>query len=176
MPLLNVTFPKNAEVVCVTIVDMVNFKLIPTDKILDSIMKFNSKNDFDEDSSFSKLGLKSTNLLKNLGTFLLAFVAIAVIAITLLLVRKIALKFSIGRKVYMLIHTKIFFNSVIRSILTSYLIYSISCLTCLQNLNFDASGEIASSVLSILSIVFLCLLPFASLIFLKKFKHKLEDP
>lgn len=33
MPLLNVTYPANAEMVSTLIVDLVNFKLIPTDKI-----------------------------------------------------------------------------------------------------------------------------------------------
>lgn len=31
MPLLNVSYPSNAQMVCTAIIDLVNFKIIPTD-------------------------------------------------------------------------------------------------------------------------------------------------
>lgn len=40
LPLLNITYPANAIMFCDTIEGLVNFKLIPTDKILDKIFTF----------------------------------------------------------------------------------------------------------------------------------------
>ena len=65
-------------------------------------------------------------MLRNLGTFLLVFVALIVVVALLISLRFLMLKFALTTKIYRMIEGKIFFNSVIRSMITGYLAMSIS--------------------------------------------------
>lgn len=73
-------------------------------------------------------------MLKNMGTFLIAFVGLGLIITLLVLLRKVMLKFALTTKLYLIIEGKIFYNSVIRSFLTSYLKLCISAFIGIQNL------------------------------------------
>lgn len=89
MSLLNVTYPSNAQMVCSAIVDIVNFKLIPTNKILAKFMTFSNSASSRMNPNMSGLGINSTNILQNLGMLFFCLIAI-VILIGLLFVMKFA--------------------------------------------------------------------------------------
>jgi ABC-type sulfate transport system permease component len=76
--------------------------------------------------AFSNMGMKSTNMLKNMGTFLFAFVGIILIIVFLIVIRKLMLRRPLTTKIYNAIHAKIFFNSILRSMLTSFLAMNLS--------------------------------------------------
>lgn len=65
-------------------------------------------------------------MLKNMGTFLFAFVGLIVVVALLFVGRFFMLKFAITTKLYKMIEGKIFYNSLIRALLTGYLAMSIS--------------------------------------------------
>jgi hypothetical protein len=117
---------------------------------------------------YQSLGIKSTNMMKNLGTFLFVFIALIVVAIIILLLRYFMMKVELLKKIYLIIHTKIFFNSVLRSLMTSFLTLNLSTFLSMQNLNFDTTGEILSSVLTIISLIVIVAYPIFCLVFIKK--------
>jgi hypothetical protein len=121
------------------------------------------------------MGIKSTNMMKNLGTYLFAFVGLIVVMITLFLLRFLMLKYTLTTKIYNAIYAKLFFNSVLRSFLTSYLTMSISTFISLKNLEFGEVSDIISSVLSIITIILITIAPILSFIFLQMKKDKLEN-
>jgi CHASE3 domain sensor protein len=92
MPMLNVAYPSNSQLVCQTIIDLVNFKLIDTDKLFDKIFTFSNRTSLKLNQQFENSGIKSNNIIRNLGNFLLAFVAIAIIILLLVLIWLLAKK------------------------------------------------------------------------------------
>lgn len=112
------------------------------------------------DEVYSKMGIKSTNMLKNLGTFLLAFVGIAGIIILLVLFKKLMLKLTLTSKLYNFIEGKIFFNALIRSLLTAYLTMCISTLISIQDLKTETSADIASTAITIGTLAIIAVAPY----------------
>lgn len=106
------------------------------------------------------MGIKSTNMLKNLGTYLLAFAFLAVMVVLLLVLKNIMLRFTLTTKVYSILEGKIFYNSLIRSLLTSYLTMSISCLLSIQNLKTETTADIASCGITIATLALIVIAPF----------------
>lgn len=141
---------------------MVNFKLIDTEFILDKIMKLSASS---SDSAYQSMGIKSTNMLKNMGTFLLAFVALIVVVILLFTFRLFMLKFQLTTKLYKLIESKIFYNSLIRSFLTSYLTMCISTFISIQNLKTETRGDLISTALTIVALVLVVIAPYLAYLF-----------
>ncbi len=62
-------------------------------------------------------GIKSSNMLKNLGLVLLGFIGLIAIVVILLLMRMPITKCAPIAKLYNLISNKIFFNSILRSMI-----------------------------------------------------------
>ena len=85
MPLLQVYFPQNCVYFFTFIVDIVNFSIIPTDKILDKVFAFKNLTSDAMSQSFKGLGYKSANILKNLGLVALGLSGLGVIIILILL-------------------------------------------------------------------------------------------
>ena len=73
--------------------DIVNFSIIPTDKIIDKIFEFNNKTSEAISNKYSSLGYKSSNLLKNLGLIILAIVGLSGIIILVLLFKILVNKY-----------------------------------------------------------------------------------
>lgn len=114
------------------------------------------------DDLYSNMGIKSTNMLKNLGTFLFAFVAIGLVITLLVLFKFLMLKTQLTTKIYKFIEGRVFFNSVIRSVLTSYLTMSISTFISLKNLKKDTPGDLMSTSFTIISLVLIVTAPYLS--------------
>lgn len=67
MPLLNISYPPNAEMVCTAIIDLVNFKLIPTNTILAKLQWFQQSASDKMNPNIQGLGITSSNIFVNLG-------------------------------------------------------------------------------------------------------------
>jgi hypothetical protein len=90
MPMLSVVFPSNAEYFISFLVDIVNFNIIPTDKVIDKIMKLKASSDGEVDKKFGKFGFKSTNVLKNLGFVFIALLGFVFVILIVLAVKRVA--------------------------------------------------------------------------------------
>lgn len=112
-------------------------------------------------------------MIKNMGTFLFLFIALAIAVVLVVLIRKILLKYSLTQKLYYIIEGKLFYNSLLRSFLTSYLTLSVSTFIGITNLKFETSGDIVASVMAIVTTLIVIAGPVLSFVFLKINKEKL---
>lgn len=92
MPLLAVIFPANAQYFLSFIVDVVNFNVVPTDKIIDAIVKVEEKINATTNAGLSNYGFKNTSVLKNLGMLFIALIALAGVIIMALFIRLLTIK------------------------------------------------------------------------------------
>ena len=166
MPLLQVYFPPNCEYFFTFIVDIVNFSIIPTDKIMNKVFAFKNVNSDAMSKSFKGLGYKSANILKNLGLIAIGLAGLAAIVILVLLFKLLVKKCPKIQPVYNFISAKIFFNSIIRAFLESYLKLSISTFIALKSLTFDNREGIINSSLSIVTTIFVFGFPVFAYLFL----------
>lgn len=95
LPLLHTFFPSNAEYFITFIVDISNFNVIPTDKILDKILNLKQEAEDAIDSRFANNGYKHPQIIKNVGLLFLASLLLALVITFLLLIRSIALKYAL---------------------------------------------------------------------------------
>jgi hypothetical protein len=139
------------------------------------MFKFSNSSTDSMGDAYKAMGIESTNMMRNLGTFLIAFVGIILIIISLLLLRMVMMRQELLKRIYLAIHRKIFFNVMLRSLLTSFLTLSISCLLSIDNLQFKTVGDIFSSIIAIISLLMIVAYPIFCFIFLKKNFQKLSN-
>ena len=166
MPLLQVYFPQNCVYFFTFIVDIVNFSIIPTDKIMNKVFSFKNATSDAMSKSFQGLGYKSANILKNLGFIAIGLVGLGFIIILVMLLKLLVNKYPKIQPVYSFISAKIFFNCIIRAFLESYLKLSISTFIALQSLTFDDREGIFNSSLSIVTTLFVLGFPIFVYLFL----------
>lgn len=75
----------------------------------------------------------------------------------------------------MVIHQKVMFNSILRSMLTSYLAMCVSTYLSVKNMAFHKVSDIISSALSIGTLTFMISFPVFTYIFMKRYAHRLEE-
>lgn len=97
---------------------------------------FSFKNSTSEimDNNFKSLGYKSSNILKNLGLIAVGLAALGIVVVLLVLVKYLANRSALVMKAYKFVSARIFFNSIIRSFLESYLKLSLSSFIAIQSL------------------------------------------
>jgi len=95
MNMLSVMMPANVQFFFSFIVNIVNFKIIPTKDIINKIVGAKDKlKESDVSPEFQQTGYESTNLMQNLGLLLLAFIGLACLIALVLLLRLLAKKFE----------------------------------------------------------------------------------
>lgn len=94
MNMLSVLMPANVQLFFSLIVDIVNFKIIKTDTIINAL--FGLKEEFKSKASpeFQQTGYGSTNLLRNLGLLLLAIIALVGLISFVFLLRALSKRFA----------------------------------------------------------------------------------
>lgn len=123
MNMLTVLIPANVQFFFSFIVNIVNFKVVPTDTIINTIFSF--KEEFSSNSTakgevspeFKSSGYTSTNLLRNLGLLFLAIMGVVLVIIIVKLLSYLKNRFSIVKQGVEFIEGKLFFNSLIRAFL-----------------------------------------------------------
>ena len=134
LPLISVYFPQNCQLFFSFIVDIVNFSLIPTDKIMNKIFSFKNSTSEAMGNNFKSLGYKSANILKNLGLIAVGLAALGIVVVLLVLVKYLANRSALVMKAYKFVSARIFFNSIIRAFLESYLKLCLSSFIAIQSL------------------------------------------
>ena len=116
--------------------------------------------------SFKGLGYKSANILKNLGLIAIGLAGLGAIIILVLLLKLLVQKCPLIQPAYNFISAKIFFNSILRALLESYMKLSISTFIALKSLTFDDREGIINSSLSIVTTIFVFGFPVFAYLFL----------
>jgi len=95
MNMLSVMIPANAQFFLSFIVNIVNFKIIPTKDIINSLLGLKDKmKKSDVSPEFQQTGYESSNMAQNLGLLLLAVIGLLVVVGLVLLLRLLAKKFD----------------------------------------------------------------------------------
>ena len=96
MNMLSVMMPANVQFFFSFIVNIVNFKIIPTKDIINKIIGVKDQlKKPDVSPEFQQTGYESSNLMQNLGLLLLAFMALVGIIAIVLILRLLAKKFEL---------------------------------------------------------------------------------
>ena len=92
------------------------------------MFQFKNSTEQEMNQSFKGLGYKSANILKNLGLIAIGLGGLAILVSLVLLLKIIAMKNETTAKIYKFISARLFFNSIIRAMLETYLKLAVSTL------------------------------------------------
>ncbi|TNV87834.1 hypothetical protein FGO68_gene14781 [Halteria grandinella] len=175
MNMLSVIMPANVQLFFSLIVNIVQFKIVPTDKIISTL--FGIKQEFKSKVSpeFQQTGYGTTNILKNLGLLLLAVIGVIALIGLVFLMRLGAKRFPIINKIQLMISRKLFFNSIIRGLLEAYMKFGISTWISTMALKIDEREDIINAWVTLFMAAFVLSLPFSIYIFLYKNQHRLQE-
>ena len=128
---------------------------------------------------FSFLRYGHNSFLVNVGYILICLVALLLVALTLLLIRKLALKYK-NRFVQILnfLYNKVFFDTFLRSFIQSYFNLTISCWVTFQFyplFQTRSFQQITSDLIQTCIALIILFSPLLSFFFLKKNANKLAD-
>ena len=95
MNMLSVMIPANVQFFLSFVVNIVNFKIVPTKDIINSLLGLKDKmKKSDVYPEFQQTGYESSNMAQNLGLLLLAIIGLVVVVGLVLLLRLLAKKFE----------------------------------------------------------------------------------
>ena len=165
----NVMMPPNADIATKTFRIIALGKFIPYDWLTEPLSKpFNEPESDESESEISKRG----NVISNMGVILLFGSGILVLAVTVLLASRTCCKS--GTKCHSLavkLKQKIFWNSILRFALQSYLKNIMAVVFSLYGSNFSSMN----SAISLTLFIILVALPFLFAYTLHKNRDKLTD-
>ena len=96
MNMLSVMIPANVQFFLSFVVNIVNFKILPTKDIINSLLGIKDKmKKSDVPAEFQQIGYESSNMAQNLGLLLLAIIGLMVVIGLVLLLRLLAKKFEV---------------------------------------------------------------------------------
>jgi len=96
MNMLSIMVPANVQFFFSFIVNIVNFKIIPTKDIINKALGIKDKlKKSDVSPEFQQTGYESSNLMQNLGILLIALVGLAIIIGFVFLLKLLARKFEL---------------------------------------------------------------------------------
>jgi hypothetical protein len=95
MNMLSVMIPANVQFFLSFVVNIVNFKIVPTKDIINSLLGLKDKmKKSDVSPEFQQTGYESSNMAQNLGLLLLAIIGLVVVVGLVLLLRLLAKKYE----------------------------------------------------------------------------------
>lgn len=86
-----------------------------------------------DEGNFKSMGYQSSNILLNMGTVFIMILAFAFIAFLLVLSWVLIKKYERVRRIYLLIHGKIFYSSFLRALLKGYLNFVVATMMSLTS-------------------------------------------
>jgi len=150
LPLNDVSFPGNASYFYSFLLSVAAFDLIPTDDFFDTVFSFKFREPVT--SNFGALGYETTFFIRNLGNpFLFALgYAIALLLILLLKDCKKINQYKSVQGVMKTLQGLLLWNSVIRFVIESYMLFTICALINLAYFEFGDYGSVISGLFTIL--------------------------
>jgi hypothetical protein len=91
MPLLKVAFPENAVLFYSFIIDISNFDIIPTEKILKLLFSFSAS---ESEEQYKRLGYDSQNIVENLGSMFLFLLGIVLLVCFICLIKHLRARYQ----------------------------------------------------------------------------------
>jgi len=172
MPLMALSLPGNVQMIYDEFDKIANLDFLPKDEIYEYLfgkpLPEVSHGDI-KDYMLKKAGFSKDDLFKSIFLVVVAFVALAfIIGLIVLLGRKCFWRMPKSvKKVYLSLRNKLMFNSVLRSLLQSYLPLCMSCMVSITH-----EGKAAGYIL----LTFLALCPFVVIFILKRQTVALGHP
>ena len=160
-----VRIPGNATIAIKTFRKIALGEFIESEWITDPIKDMTMSED--EEGNQSVLANMGVNLV--FGVILLALIVLVVVLV------RTSKPGSCINNLFVKVKSKLFWNSVIRFILQSYLKTSIGCMMAVSAVSFGASAATVSSILAILFAVVLAVIPVYFLWFLHKRRKTLQQ-
>lgn len=165
LPLANLSFPSNAQIVSEIFMSLANFDIIPHETINNWVFEFAQDNAVRE-TRFDLMGYGTTNFILNSGTgfwFIAGWCFLVFVTLALS-----PFKFG-GRmgKVFGKLNTIVFFGLILRLYLECYLELMVCAQLNLSRMLWSHSGESISSAMAIGTLVALAISP----LFLLHFFH-----
>ena len=158
LPLLNISFPPNAQTISELFLTLASFDVIPHKVINEFIFNFDKLMEMKE-ARFEQMGYGENNFILNAGTsfwFLIIWILLAFLSKGLSFVKSKSKRFDSFRQK---LRKQVFFQIIIRIYLECYLELLVCSLINVKNLNWKTDGEWFSSILSILASAILTITP-----------------
>ncbi|CDW88792.1 cadg domain containing protein [Stylonychia lemnae] len=150
MPLFNINYPPNAKFISSLLVSVCTFDFIPSEEAI--INAFQFEGDEPYDSNFDALDIFQLKINLNF--------------ITLTPFHDMAAKQA--RKAYFYFANKLYYNYFLTFLIEGYISYALISMINIQNLKFDESLQILSSLLALVFFILTVLSPIAIAIFINK--------
>ena len=151
--------PASAKIMIESLEMVVYFKITEVPIIKDAIDKVSS--------NFS-------GLLETYGMLPFVCLAFLILISILLLFKKVEKKESV-QKAYDKVLNALMWNSVLRSLIQSYILISFSNFKALPDISFATPAKAVGTIVEILKFVLIFGLPIGSIVFLKKNKNLLKE-
>ena len=178
MPLLNVLFPANAELVYHMIIQIATFDMIPVDKVIieveDSVNVLSTRK-LSKSDSFDAFGFDSSDPIALMQIMFLFLLFLFLWPFITMLLRGIFFCCPKCWKCLEFLDRKIFWNTYVRFMLETYLEIMISCCLRFDSISFDDATEIFQSVFAIVLMVILCVFTLFTPIYLMTMKNKTDS-
>ena len=171
MPLMGLSLPGNVQSVYDEINKIVNLDFIPKDKIYEFFFgePLPSSDIEIKDYVLMKAGLAKEDLFKNIFLLVISFALLVLLIGSVVLISKKCFHRlpDKAKKVFTSLKTKLMFNSLLRSLLQSYLPLSVSCMVSLV---------FAPTAVGYILLAVLLLCPSAVICILRRQEHPLGHP
>ena len=189
MPLFSLNLPANAAVFFGILTDLAAFNMLPTDQFYNTFFpELESADPGAFSENFDALGYSSTFFLYNIGSLILALLAIPILIAVSYVFKIIAICSKTAQRMYFKLKKKIFWGHSLSILFESYSVLAASVVINSTHVSkfklvynsfqvtFDSVGEIVNSAFFILFALIVYLAPLAILALLSlKFKQ-LEQP
>ena len=152
-----------------------------TDPIKDLLSKPEEDTDSDEDAedeaedeADEEKDVSKANVLANMGVMLVILAVILVVIILVIILIRSCKKGTCCHRQAMKIKAKIFWNSILRYVLQSYLKTSLGCLFALAAISFKNSSATTNALISMLMFVVLLAQPIIFACVMERNKENLQ--
>lgn len=138
-----------------------------------------SDDDESEDADFengesTKVEVDKSNVLANMGVMLVFLVILIVMILLVLLLVRFCKKGSALHNKFLQVKAKIFWNSIFRFILQSYLKTALGCMFAVRLISFSTGAATANALVSLAMLVTLSAIPFIFAVLMHKNKERLS--
>ncbi|TNV87304.1 hypothetical protein FGO68_gene15203 [Halteria grandinella] len=170
LPLLNLSFPPNAQQYLQFMATIANFDLLPSDTIFDSIFKdqaLTSQQDANEilSANFQVAGYQTSNIIRNIKSFFFYVLVIGLLFIVYQAAHRMSTTSKFAKELADRVRRILFYNPIIRLMIESYVSLSLACFIGIASVNqeveylYNKQFFIFNQILSYLLLVTIIVVP-----------------